>query len=127
MQWRQSLIGSAYAANCQPRASQGGNSRCTQRSKRSRNYGLGDEISAPAIPRTNERFLRKARKKFACCLCCLKIGENEFNVETIVQIFDSCIQDWVSVPSIVEHVLVTIKQEHPNVKMAYLKSDNAGC
>ena len=56
-----------------------------------------------------------------------KIGENKFNVETIVHIFDSCIQDWFSVASIVEHVLVTIKQEHPNVKMAYLKSDNAGC
>ena len=44
-----------------------------------------------------------------------------------MQIFDFCIQDWFSVASIVEHVLVTIKQEHPNVKMAYLKSDNAGC
>lgn len=56
----------------------------------------------------------------------MAIGENEFNVETIVHIFDSCILDWFSVASIVEHVLVTIKQEHPNVKMAYLKSDNAG-
>ena len=45
----------------------------------------------------------------------------------MVHIFDSCIPDWFSVASIVEHVLVTIKQEHPNVKMAYLKSDNAGC
>ncbi|PFX23631.1 hypothetical protein AWC38_SpisGene11813 [Stylophora pistillata] len=26
-----------------------------------------------------------------------------------------------------EHILVTIKQEHPNVEMAYLKSDNAVC
>ena len=33
------------------------------------------------------------------------------------------IQNWFSVASIVEHVL----EEHPNVKMAYLKSDNAGC
>ncbi|PFX12689.1 hypothetical protein AWC38_SpisGene23309 [Stylophora pistillata] len=38
-----------------------------------------------------------------------------------------CIQDWFSVASIVEHILVTIKQEHPSVEMAYLKSDNAGC
>lgn len=72
-------------------------------------------------------FYGKRGKSLHVACVVFKIGENEFNVETIVQIFDSCIQDWVSVPSIVEHVLVTIKQEHPNVKMAYLKSDNAGC
>ena len=72
-------------------------------------------------------FYGKRGKSLHVACVVFKIGENEFNVETIVQIFDSCIQDWFSVASIVEHVLVTIKQEHPNVKMAYLKSDNAGC
>lgn len=69
---------------------------------------------------------KRGRSWHVACVV-FKIGENKFNVETIVHIFDSCIQDWFSVASIVEHVLVTIKQEHPNVKMAYLKSDNAGC
>ena len=117
---------SAYA-NCQSRASQARNSRCTPRSKRSCNYGLGNEMSAPAVPTANERFLRKARKKLACCLRCFQNWGEQIHVETIVHIFDSCIQDWFSVASIVEHVLVTIKQEHPNVKMAYLKPDNVGC
>ena len=72
-------------------------------------------------------FYGKRGKSWRVACVVFKIGENEFNVETIVHIFDSCIQDWFSVASIVEHVLVTIKQEHPNVKMAYLKSDNAEC
>lgn len=72
-------------------------------------------------------FYGKRGKSWHVACVVFKSGENEFSVETIVHIFDSCIQDWFSVASIVEHVLVTIKQEHPNVKMAYLKSDNAGC
>ena len=63
-------------------------------------------------------FLRKARKKLACFLRCFQNWGEQIHVETIVHIFDSFIQDWFSVASIVEHVLVTIKQEHPNVKMA---------
>ena len=72
-------------------------------------------------------FYGKRGKSWHVACVVFKIGENEFNVETMVHIFDSCIQDWFSVASIVEHVPVIIKQEHPNVKMAYLKSDNAGC
>ena len=72
-------------------------------------------------------FYGKRRISWHSACVVFKIGGNEFNVETMVHIFDSCIPDWFSIASIVEHVLVTIKQEHPNVKMAYLKSDNAGC
>ena len=72
-------------------------------------------------------FYGKRGKSWHVACIVFKIGENEFDVETMVHIFDSCIQDWFSVACIVEHVLVTIKQEHPNVKTAYLKSDNAGC
>ena len=72
-------------------------------------------------------FYGKRGKSWHVACVVFKTGENEFSVETIVHIFDSCIQDWFSVASIIEHVLVTIKQEHPNVKTAYLKSDNAGC
>ena len=72
-------------------------------------------------------FYGKRGKSWHVACVVFKTGENEFSVETIVHIFDSCIQDWFSVASIVEHVLVTIKQEHPIVKTAYLRSDNAGC
>ena len=68
-------------------------------------------------------FYGKRGKSWHVACIVFKVGENEFDVETIVHIFDSCIQDWFSVASIVEHV----QQEHPNVKMAYLKSDNAEC
>ena len=72
-------------------------------------------------------FYGKRGKSWHVACVVFKTGENEFSVETIVHIFDSCIQDWFSVASIVKHVLVTIKQEHPIVKTAYLRSDNAGC
>ena len=54
-------------------------------------------------------------------------GEKEYSIETFVHVFDSCTQDWFSVASILEHLLVTIKQEHSAVNRAYLKSDNVGC
>ena len=54
-------------------------------------------------------------------------GMKGFTVESFVHLFDSCTQDWFSVTSILEHLLVTIKQEHKSVSTAYLKSDNAGC
>ena len=50
-----------------------------------------------------------------------------FPVEGFVHLFDSCNQDWFSVASILEHLLIIIKQEHKSVSTAYLKSDNAGC
>ena len=62
----------------------------------------------------NDFYGKRGKSWHVACIV-FKIGENEFNVETMVHIFDSCIlQDWVSVASIEEHV--TIKQEHPNVK-----------
>ena len=36
-------------------------------------------------------------------------------------------QDWFSVSCIVEEVLVTVKETHPSVSSAVLRSDNAGC
>lgn len=72
-------------------------------------------------------FYGKRGKSWHVACVVFKSGENEYNVETFVHVFDSCIQDWFSVASIVEHLLVTIKEEHPDMKRAYLKSDNAGC
>ena len=54
-------------------------------------------------------------------------GMKSYTIESFVNFFDSCTQDWFSVASILEHLLVTIKQETKSVSTAYLKSDNAGC
>ena len=48
-------------------------------------------------------------------------------VTSYVHLFDSCTQDWYSVASIFENLLTTIKSSSPNVKQAYLRSDEAGC
>ena len=51
----------------------------------------------------------------------------KLNVECFVHIFDTCTQNSFAVASIVEHLLNTIKQESPQIKNAYFRSDNAGC
>jgi len=42
-------------------------------------------------------------------------------------LFNSCSQDWFSVLSILESLLITVRYSNPKVKRAYLKSDEAGC
>ena len=70
---------------------------------------------------------KRGKSWHVSCVVCKSSENASYNVETVVHVFDSCTQDWFSVASIVEHLLITIKQEHPDVKAAYLKSDNAGC
>ena len=40
---------------------------------------------------------------------------------------DGVKQDWYSVMSILEHTLLSIKVQLPQIKKVYLRSDNAGC
>ena len=42
-------------------------------------------------------------------------------------LIDSCCQDWYAVVSILENLFQNIKIEFPNVKNAFLRSDEAGC
>ena len=56
-----------------------------------------------------------------------KTEESRFEVESVIQIFDNCMQNNFAVASIVEHLLNSIKQESPQMKFLYFKSDNAGC
>lgn len=44
-----------------------------------------------------------------------------------IHIIQSCTQDSYAVVPIVQHVLKTIKQEHSEIKTAFLRQDNAGC
>ena len=42
-------------------------------------------------------------------------------------LFNSCSQDWFSVLSILESLLITVRYSNPKVKKAYFKSDEADC
>ena len=50
-----------------------------------------------------------------------------FFVSFYNHLFISCSQDWFSVLSILESLLITVRSSNPKVKKAYLKSDEAGC
>ena len=56
-----------------------------------------------------------------------KPTECEYQIHAYIAVFDSCKQDWFSVSCILEEVLSTVKETHPSVKRAILRSDNAGC
>ena len=48
-------------------------------------------------------------------------------VESFVHVFNDCQQNWFAVASICDHVLHTIKEERPQIKKVFLKSDNVRC
>ena len=56
-----------------------------------------------------------------------KTREEEPVVVTYAHLFDSCIQDWFAVGSILENLLLTLKTENPSLSKAYIRSDEAGC
>ena len=49
------------------------------------------------------------------------------NFLSYAQLLDSCCQDWCAVVSILEKLFQNIKVNFPNVKHAFLRSDEAGC
>jgi hypothetical protein len=71
-------------------------------------------------------FYGKRGKSWHVACVIFKSGDS-YEVETFVHIFESCTQDWFAVVSILENLLATVKQEHPAISTAFLKSDNAGC
>ena len=58
---------------------------------------------------------------------CQAEGNGEYTIHTYVAVLDNCKQDWFSVSCIIKEVLVTVKETHPSVSSAILRSDNAGC
>ena len=60
--------------------------------------------------------------------CAIKREDDgRLEVDTFVHLFDSCVQDWFSVASIIEHTLSVMKMEDPQLTKVFLRSDNAGC
>ena len=53
--------------------------------------------------------------------------EEEPMVVTYTHLFDSCVQDWFAVASILEDLLFALKKENPSLSKAYIRSDEAGC
>ena len=47
--------------------------------------------------------------------------------QTMVHVFQSCPQDSVAVTAILRDVLVTLKEQRPELEKVYCKQDNAGC
>ena len=47
--------------------------------------------------------------------------------QTIVHVFQSCPQGSVAVTAILQDVLVTLKEQRPELEKLYCKQDNAGC
>ena len=51
----------------------------------------------------------------------------KISVTSYTHTFDQCTQDWYAVASIIEHLLLHLKQQDPHFEKAYLRSDQAGC
>ena len=52
---------------------------------------------------------------------------NNFESQGFVHIVQRCSQGSLAVVSIMAHILRTLKKEHPEIKKAYFRQDNAGC
>ena len=48
-------------------------------------------------------------------------------VVTFTHLFDTCVQDWFAIASIVGNLLFTLKTGNPSLSKAYIRSEEAGC
>lgn len=53
--------------------------------------------------------------------------EDDLQSQTFIHLIQSCNQDSSAVVLIMEHVLRTLKSEHPEIDAAFFRQDNAGC
>ena len=73
-------------------------------------------------------FSKRSRSwHVACFIKRAREDDDRLEVDTFVHLFDTCVQDWFSVASIIEHIICEIKMEDPSITKFYLRSDNAGC
>ncbi|CAG2245178.1 unnamed protein product [Mytilus edulis] len=61
------------------------------------------------------------------CVCIYKDNEQNLKHRTYIHVFDFVRQDWFAVVSILEHTLITLKSQLPELTTAFIRSDNAGC
>lgn len=53
--------------------------------------------------------------------------DNEYETQAFVQVVEQCSQDSACVVALTEHLLSTIKSEHPEITKVYYRQDNGGC
>ena len=58
---------------------------------------------------------------------CLRKTDKRLEAQTFIHILESGLQDSETVVLIMEHVLRSLKLQHPEITSAYFRQDNAGC
>ena len=72
-------------------------------------------------------FFGKCGRSWQVTCAIKREDDDRLEVDTFVHLFDSCVQDWFSVASVIEHTLSLVKMENPQLTKVYLCSDDAGC
>ena len=62
----------------------------------------------------------------ACTVVMRKTEQSILQLEVFVHIFNECLQNQMTVASIKQDTLSTLKKLYPEVGGAYIRSDNAG-
>ena len=75
----------------------------------------------------SEFFGKRGRSWHVGAVITKKDLDDKYEVECFIHLINTCNQNSFAVASILEHLLQTIKQERPEIKQAFLQSDNAGC
>ena len=71
-------------------------------------------------------FFGKRGISWHISVCTRKRNDN-LEAQTLVHILESGLQDSTAVVSMMEHVLKSLKTQHPELTDAYFRQDNAGC
>ena len=58
---------------------------------------------------------------------CTRKNNDKLESQTLVHILESGLQDSSTVVSVMEHVLKSLKEQHPEMIDVYFRQDNAGC
>ncbi|CAC5424676.1 unnamed protein product [Mytilus coruscus] len=78
--------------------------------------GLGNEVFATQIQRKANIWFGQKGKNWHVTVCIFKDQENAMKQKTLTHVLDSAKQDWFSVTSLLENVLVTMKEQLPHIK-----------
>lgn len=75
---------------------------------------------------TQKEFFGKRGISWHITVCQTKVDGNLL-AQTFVHIIKSGLQESETVIAIMEHVIQTLKKEHPEIENVYYRQDNAGC
>ncbi|KAK3730136.1 hypothetical protein QZH41_015846, partial [Actinostola sp. cb2023] len=74
---------------------------------------------------TQRDWFGKKGKSWHVTAAITKDEKGEIETRTYIHVFNQCVQNWFAVASIVKDTMHTLTM--PNLKSAFLRSDNAGC